>query len=159
MKVRSNNAKICAGPVIYGGKNSFPITNLPIYLNVYEARFVENEGLIQWNLVSLKPLTFSTRLLNIQLRGYFYKDQNTFQFQYKFLPDPIFDQYKTQVSWNITTPQGNFTLGNSSKVYNAVDYLTSSFNDISDVLTMEFRKPSSVPSTDYLNFFFNIFIG
>ena len=159
MKIRRNNFVESSGPTIYGGKNSFPITNLPIYLNVYEASFLQNEGLIQWNVVSLKPISFSRRLLNIQLRGYFYKNQDTFQIQYNIVPNPIFEQYKNQVDWNNPIPQGNFTLGNKPNVYNASDSLICSFNDISNVLTIVFTKPLNVPSTEYLNFFFNLFIG
>lgn len=159
MKIRRNNFVESSGSTIYGAKNSFPITNLPIYLNIYEASFLQNEGLIQWNIVSLKPISFSTRLVNLQLRGYFYKNQNTFQLQYKFVPSPIFEQYKNQINWNNPTPQGIFTLGNKSHVYNASDSLTCSFNDTSNLLIIGFTKPINVPSTEYLNFFFNIVIG
>lgn len=158
MKVWSNkNVWMSMGPTMYGSKDGFPIFNLPIYLDKYEARLVASEGVVKWSTVSLKPSSkLLQRVLNIQCRGLFYQDQDQFQVQFEFVPNALFEQFKTQVVWNVSSLQGQITMGVNPMIYNAADYLSSTFDSLSNTLTILFKKPATIKSTEYLDFYFNV---
>lgn len=145
MKIHTPNAESASGPTMYGARGNVPITNLPLFLTVYETTIEDERGRVVWSAFSLKPVNADgRRRLSIQLRCYLFEEGDEFVVRCRFGPnDPVYAQYMLTVPWSSASADGYVTIGNHDTVWDASDHISFVYDSVTNVLRLFVR--SSVP--------------
>lgn len=156
MKIHTPNAVSASGPTMYDRKGGVPITNLPLFLTVYETTIEDQRGMVVWSALSLKPSNaLGTRRLSIQLRCYVYEQSERFVVRCLFAPDdPVYSQYIITVPWASTTVEGYMTIQNGDEVWDASTRISFGYDEVTHVLQLFVQPPIALThQTIFLNLF------
>lgn len=162
MKIHVPNAMSASGPTMYGGIESIPITNLPLFLTRYETRFEDARGQVVWSSFSLKPSNdIGIRRLNMQMRCYLFDDPSStattsLTIRCRFAPeDPVYSQYIIDVPWSASSVDGYMTIQNQDHVIDISDKVTFQYLPVENELVIYLSPPREV---QYQTIFLNMYI-
>lgn len=147
MKIHVPNAVAASGPTMYGGFESVPITNLPLFLTAYETTIEQALGTVVWSAFSLKPSdALGTRRLNLQLRCYLYQPTDRFVVKCRFAPDdPVYAQYFLTVPWSSSPViDGYMTIQNQNETWDVSDRMSFAYDGATNVLQLIVSMPFQV---------------
>lgn len=128
MKIHSPNSVLASGPA-FSLDVTIPNANLPVYILGYSVRSDDNSTVSNTHLVSMKPSTATTRVLQLQATLSLTHDSPEYTIVYTFDPyDEMYQAYASSIVY-APYPSGTFLLSisgeNGSSVgYNVSDYWT-----------------------------------
>lgn len=150
MKIAIPNFIEASGPSFSCASN-IPLDNLPIYLYQYDLS--NPHSVINWSIVSLKPSSFSYRVIELQSRILLHNTLSSYLFIYTFNKyDEVYQVYKDQIVY-ASTPSGTFSISGDDNVYNASDYWT--FTRQNNTIQLLFT-PSPSMNLSYAYLFYDI---
>lgn len=136
MKIHTPNDVVASGPMLYGGFESVPIFNLPLFLTRYEASILERKGQVVWNTIALKPSTvLGGRRMSLQIRCYVFDEVRpgtSMAIRIQFDPlDSVYAEYMIDVPLSrsfVDATDGYLTVEGRETVYDAYSHVSYQYD-------------------------------